>query len=170
MLINVKMPRIVGILTFMSRINFVLSWVYKKFYNLGAWCPCMLPLNEIALIDVKYLKFIVLGKSSLLCNAKFSVKKKRSNPKTKELNEPVGLSDVALSKVLQWHPYTSAANILVSSSTNITSVWPSWERSIARADDVFWFPGQLQGEFTARRWRLTSENNFVIFSPDISLW
>ena len=27
MLINVKMPKIVGILTFMSRINFVLSWV-----------------------------------------------------------------------------------------------------------------------------------------------
>ena len=27
MLINVKMPTIVGILTFMSRINFVLSWV-----------------------------------------------------------------------------------------------------------------------------------------------
>ena len=31
MLINVKMPKIVGILTFMSRINFVLSWVeYEK--------------------------------------------------------------------------------------------------------------------------------------------
>ena len=31
MLINVKIPTIVGILTFMSRINFVLSWVgYKK--------------------------------------------------------------------------------------------------------------------------------------------
>ena len=27
LLINVKMPTIVGILTFMSRINFVLSWV-----------------------------------------------------------------------------------------------------------------------------------------------
>ena len=27
MLVNVKMPTIVGILTFMSRINFVLSWV-----------------------------------------------------------------------------------------------------------------------------------------------
>ena len=27
MLINVKMPTIVGILTFMSRINFMLSWV-----------------------------------------------------------------------------------------------------------------------------------------------
>ena len=36
MLINVKMPTIVGILTFMSRINFVvsLSWVWKKFFNL----------------------------------------------------------------------------------------------------------------------------------------
>ena len=38
MLINVKMPTIVGILTFTSRINLVLSWVEfeKKFYNLGA--------------------------------------------------------------------------------------------------------------------------------------
>ena len=37
MLINVKMPTIVGILKFMSMINFVLSWVEhkKKFYNLG---------------------------------------------------------------------------------------------------------------------------------------
>ena len=33
MLINVKMLTIVGILTFMSRINFVLM---EKFYNLGA--------------------------------------------------------------------------------------------------------------------------------------
>ena len=38
MLINVKMPTIVGILTFMSRINFVLSRVeHEKFYNLGTW-------------------------------------------------------------------------------------------------------------------------------------
>ena len=37
--INVKMPIIVGILTFMSMITFVLSSVEneKKFYNLGAW-------------------------------------------------------------------------------------------------------------------------------------
>ena len=37
-LINVKMPTIVGILTFMSRKNFVLNCVEhdKKFYNLGA--------------------------------------------------------------------------------------------------------------------------------------
>ena len=37
MLINVKMPTIVGILTFMSRINFVLSWVEheKGFITLG---------------------------------------------------------------------------------------------------------------------------------------
>ena len=36
MLINVKMPTIVGILIFMSRINFVLSRVeHEKFYNLG---------------------------------------------------------------------------------------------------------------------------------------
>ena len=38
-LINVKMSTIVGILTFMSLINFMLSWVEyeKKFYNLGSW-------------------------------------------------------------------------------------------------------------------------------------
>ena len=30
MLINVKMPTIVGILTFMSMINFVFSWVDEK--------------------------------------------------------------------------------------------------------------------------------------------
>ena len=39
MLINVKMPTIVGILTFMSIINFVLTEVEhekKKFYNVGA--------------------------------------------------------------------------------------------------------------------------------------
>ena len=37
MLVNVKMPTIVGILTFMSRINFVLSWVEhgKSFIALG---------------------------------------------------------------------------------------------------------------------------------------
>ena len=37
LLINVKMPTIVGILTFMSRINFVLGWVEyeKSFITLG---------------------------------------------------------------------------------------------------------------------------------------
>ena len=37
-LINVKMPTIVGILTYMSRKNFMLNLVEheKKFYNLGA--------------------------------------------------------------------------------------------------------------------------------------
>ena len=37
LLINVKMPTAVGTLTFMSRINFMLSRVEqeKKFYNLG---------------------------------------------------------------------------------------------------------------------------------------
>ena len=34
-LINVRMPTIVGISTFMSRKNFM-SWAWKKFYNLGA--------------------------------------------------------------------------------------------------------------------------------------
>ena len=38
MLINVKMPTIVGILRFMSRMKICaqLSWAWKKFYNLGA--------------------------------------------------------------------------------------------------------------------------------------
>ena len=37
LLINVKMPTIVGILTFMSRINFMLTCVdHEKFYNLEA--------------------------------------------------------------------------------------------------------------------------------------
>ena len=40
MLINVKMPTIVGILTFMSMINFMLSWVEheKSFIALGPEC------------------------------------------------------------------------------------------------------------------------------------
>ena len=37
LLINVKMPTIVGILTFMSRKNFMFPELsMKKFYNLGA--------------------------------------------------------------------------------------------------------------------------------------
>ena len=39
LLINVKMPRIVGILTFVSRKYFILSSVEPEFYyNLEAWC------------------------------------------------------------------------------------------------------------------------------------
>ena len=51
MLINVKMATIVGILTLMSRINFVLSWVWawKKFYNLrpGLWTHIYILLNNL---------------------------------------------------------------------------------------------------------------------------
>ena len=38
MLINVEMPTIDGILTFMSMIDFMLNWVKQQafFYNLGA--------------------------------------------------------------------------------------------------------------------------------------
>ena len=43
MLINVTMPTIVGILTFISRINFMLSRVWKKFYNLGSRCFKLTP-------------------------------------------------------------------------------------------------------------------------------
>ena len=42
MLINVKMPAVVGILTFMSMIDFVLSWVEpeKGFITSGlSWVP-----------------------------------------------------------------------------------------------------------------------------------
>ena len=40
LLINVKMPTIIGILTFMSRNRFhaQLTWAWKKIYNLEAWC------------------------------------------------------------------------------------------------------------------------------------
>ena len=51
MLINVKMPTIVGILTFMSRINFVLSWLEheKSFITSG---PEFLLLLKILQINV----------------------------------------------------------------------------------------------------------------------
>ena len=47
LLINVKMPTIVGILTFMSRKNFMLTRVghEKKFYNLGARLSLVLALK-----------------------------------------------------------------------------------------------------------------------------
>ena len=50
MLINVEMPTIVGILTFMSRINFVLSGVEyeKKFITLGPY-PCSNALHAVKL-------------------------------------------------------------------------------------------------------------------------
>ena len=76
LLINVKMPTIVGILTFMSRKNSLLhlsepekswiswyfytyehlkfhaqlSWVWKKFYNLGPWFESWLFANTIVCI------------------------------------------------------------------------------------------------------------------------
>ena len=39
LLIHMKMPAIIGIFIFISRENFMLTWVEheKKFYNLGAW-------------------------------------------------------------------------------------------------------------------------------------
>ena len=48
MLINVKMSTIVDILTSMSGINFVLSWVEhgKQFYNLEAWNQFPLDIYE----------------------------------------------------------------------------------------------------------------------------
>ena len=55
MLINVKMSTIVGILTFMSRINFMLIWVEhgKKFYNLRASpLPLSLYMTEILFLGL----------------------------------------------------------------------------------------------------------------------
>ena len=63
LLINVKMPNcwhfniyeqdkftIVGILTFMSRINF---WEWKKFYNLGALSHIKAELKKVILLSRK---------------------------------------------------------------------------------------------------------------------
>ena len=57
MLINVKMPTILGILTSMSRINFMLSWVEheKKFYNLKAWLFTLI----VFLLQCEYLCLLV---------------------------------------------------------------------------------------------------------------
>ena len=51
MLINVKMPTTVGILTFMSRINFVLSCVEheKSFITLGPDQPVLVKVGKKAL-------------------------------------------------------------------------------------------------------------------------
>ena len=50
MFINVKMPTIVGILIFMSMLNFMLRRVeYEQFYNLWAW-P-----NYIKLIEIVFM-------------------------------------------------------------------------------------------------------------------
>ena len=53
MLFNVKMPTIVGILTFMSRINFVLSSVeHGKSFITSGMCFCTV-LSESSLITHK---------------------------------------------------------------------------------------------------------------------
>ena len=58
MLINVKMPTNVGILTFMSRINFVLCQLkHEKNYNLGARCP-----DKHNVLSIKLYLFISLFK------------------------------------------------------------------------------------------------------------
>ena len=59
MLINVKMPTIVGILTFMSRINFVLSLAeHKKFYNFG--------VRFIVLVVISKMLYRFRGTSALI--------------------------------------------------------------------------------------------------------
>ena len=65
MLINVKMPTIVGILTFMSRINFMISRVEheKKFYSLRPG-PKVLWFYFIGSDGGKY-RFYIDGNSSV---------------------------------------------------------------------------------------------------------
>ena len=62
MLINVKMPSIVGILTFMSRINFVLSRVeYKKSYiTSGPGLPCGLAYLHSCHTALKFFKCLYM--------------------------------------------------------------------------------------------------------------
>ena len=51
LLINMKMPTTVGIFIFISRENFMLSWVEleKNFYNLEAWSDCMDEKTDLGL-------------------------------------------------------------------------------------------------------------------------
>ena len=60
MLINVKMPTIVGILTFMSRINFLLSRVEheKSFITLGLVTILSWPVRNI-IISLLYMCILV---------------------------------------------------------------------------------------------------------------
>ena len=57
-LINVKMPTIVGIFTFMSRKNFMLN--SKEFYNLWLSGPDITYSNMTHVANVKVFKFPVL--------------------------------------------------------------------------------------------------------------
>ena len=69
---NVKIPTIVGILTFMSRINFVLSLVGNRifFYNLGAWLQILKTgFLTIWLISVSFFWTMITWASSCpLCS------------------------------------------------------------------------------------------------------
>ena len=66
MLMDVKMQKIVGILTFMSMINSVLSWVWKKFYNLGSWLLMFESYNILTTFFFKINKTDTLPLYSLL--------------------------------------------------------------------------------------------------------
>ena len=69
MLINVKMPTIVGILTFMSRINFVLSCVEygKSFITSGPGCSCL-----CVLLIIYVLVYSSSLYSGLICDSGIS--------------------------------------------------------------------------------------------------
>ena len=61
LLINVIMPIIFGILTFMSRINFELSWAEHGFlYNLGAWFVTLVKRNVSLYMYQKHNWFYLL--------------------------------------------------------------------------------------------------------------
>ena len=64
MLINVKMPTIVGILKFISMINFMLRWVkHEKFYNIGTCFQRCYRDNTttISTLDLLYLYLYILN-------------------------------------------------------------------------------------------------------------
>ena len=69
MLINVKMPTIVGILIFMSRMNCVLSCVEteKKFYNLGVRLFCFNCSSAIVSVAVSMFCISSSRRNRLAC-------------------------------------------------------------------------------------------------------
>ena len=74
MLINVKMPAVVGILTFMSMINFMLSWVEhgKSFITSG---PGIIRVYCICFFDKVSLEYIWIYAADMLSRQHFLDKK-----------------------------------------------------------------------------------------------
>ena len=67
MLVNVKMPTIVGILTFMSRINFVLSWVkHEKSFITSR--PDVTKLHSLVQFTFHMISFCDIGMHKIACD------------------------------------------------------------------------------------------------------